>query len=594
MIKFCSGLSIFLLFASLTSVAGKTTFSFFDRAVLHYNQEKELPLMRAGNPVIDSLLEISSTDMTFVRASDLSWKIGLFLLEQGKHAAALDIFLALRDYLHTGSHPTIETRKKMSSVMNVIGAIYEETGLWNEALALYLESLRICDSIGYQSGKAKVFNNIGNLYFNRNELKKAEELFTKAIEINKDLSIRSELFNNYNNMGGIYKKMNDLNKALEYVLLALSQLDINRDFYDLSFAYANIGNLYQEMHRYSLAMSYYGEAAGIQRQRSYTGSLIRSMLSLSTLYQEMNQPDSAETCLNEALSLSEQLGNSFQRLSVLIQAAKYFEKNGNYRKATQLYDEYVVLNDSLQSLNSLTRMEQIQAVYQVLNKEKDNKILQQKIDLQQLAIQRQRIVLIAAIVVFMVLGFFLFYLFRSRRRERANSELIAAQTRLLHEKEKEMMIQEEQNLKMELDYKNRRFTSYALNLARTNEFILKITEELKQLLMELNPRDKERSDRVKKLMSELQQYSSGHDWEEFRLYFEEVHQSFEKNLLASYPNLSPNDRKICALLKLGLSTKDIAAITFRELRSVESARNRLRKKFGLSTDINLHTFLSKF
>ena len=156
------------------------------------------------------------------------------------------------------------------------------------------------------------------------------------------------------------------------------------------------------------------------------------------------------------------------------------------------------------------------------------------------------------------------------------------------------MLQNEQTLKIELDYKNRQLTSYALHIARTNEFITKTTQDLKQILLELKPHEKNRADLIRQTLSDLHQYSAGNDWEEFRLYFEEVHQSFEKNLQATFPDLSPNDKKICALLKLGLSTKDIASITFRELRSVESARNRLRKKMGLSADINIHTFLSQF
>jgi tetratricopeptide (TPR) repeat protein len=85
----------------------------------------------------------------------------------------------------------------------VSGAIYEETGLWNEALDHYMNSMQICNEIGFQAGKAKVFNNIGKLYFNRQDLKKAEELFRKAISINKELNIKSELFNNYNNLAGV-------------------------------------------------------------------------------------------------------------------------------------------------------------------------------------------------------------------------------------------------------------------------------------------------------------------------------------------------------------------------------------------------------
>ena len=131
-------------------------------------------------------------------------------------------------------------------------------------------------------------------------------------------------------------------------------------------------------------------------------------------------------------------------------------------------------------------------------------------------------------------------------------------------------------------------------MARTNEFIVKTSEELNQILLSLSVRDKERTQRIRNLLATLHQYSSGNSWEEFRLYFQEVHQSFEKNLGAAFPDLSSNDKKICALLKLGLSTKDIANLTFREIRSVESARNRLRKKLNLPAEVNIINFLSQF
>ena len=172
--------------------------------------------------------------------------------------------------------------------------------------------------------------------------------------------------------------------------------------------------------------------------------------------------------------------------------------------------------------------------------------------------------------------------------------MIAAQTEAFHQREKEILLKTEQTLKVELDYKNRQLTSYALHVARNNEFISKTSEDLKQILLEINPRDRSKADKIRQTISELHSYSSGIDWEEFRLYFEEVHQSFEKNLHSAFPDLSPNDKKMCALLRLGLNTKDIASITFRELRSVESARNRLRKKLGLSADMNIHNFLSQY
>ena len=588
-------LVVVLLLSAGAGIAAEPGFTFLDKAKSHYFKDISASTgEQGGNGTIDSLLKVDGTTTEFRKAYDLSWKIGLHFMEQGKHADALDIFNDLRHYLETIPKKSIGEQKSFSSVLNIIGAIYEETGLWNEALELYMNSLQVCESIDYQSGKAKVYNNIGKLYYSRNQFTKAEELFNKAIVINSKLNIRSELFNNYNNLGGIYTQSHNPKKALQYVLIAMNQLDINRDFYDLSIIYANIGNLYQDMKNYPLALSYYQQAANVQTEKQFNIALIRSLLSMASLYQVMNNTGEATTCLKQAEIKAAQLGNPSQRLLVLRESARLYMMIGNYNKSSLIYARYVELSDSLESLNSLTKIEQIQSVYEIINKEKDNKILQQKIHLQQLAIERQRIVLFAALIIFLFLASFLFNLQRNRKKERKKNELIAAQTQMLHQQEKNNMLQNEQTLKIELDYKNRQLTSYALHIARTNEFITKTTQDLKQILLELKPHEKNRADLIRQTLSDLHQYSAGNDWEEFRLYFEEVHQSFEKNLQATFPDLSPNDKKICALLKLGLSTKDIASITFRELRSVESARNRLRKKMGLSADINIHTFLSQF
>jgi tetratricopeptide (TPR) repeat protein len=587
-----------LLTASLESTADNGTagsFLFFTKAVSYYRADQS----RIGNRTsegrpIDTIQFRKAENLDFETAYKSSWEIGLYFLEQGKHPQALDIFNSLKSYLDERQPLDLDKKKRLSAVFNIIGAIYEETGLWNGALDFYMNSLQICNEIGFNPGKAKVYNNIGKLYFNRMELKKAEDLFLKAIQINKELNIRPELFINYNNLAGVYKLKNDTKKALDYALIALNQLDPEKDHYDLALVYSNIGNLYQDLGNHPVSLSYYEKAIEIQESQSFQIALIRTYLSVSSAYQVMNNVDSAESYIRKSLILAEKIGNPSQTLVVLQDAARFFHETGQYKLSSTYYADYKSLNDSLESLNSLTRIEQIQAVYEVINKEKDNQILQQKINLQQLAIQRQRIILLAVSVIFILLAYFFFSLLRNRKRERANNEALTQKSEALHQREKEMLLEKEYSLELELDYKNRQLTSHALNLARNNELIQKTSEELKLILLGMSARDKERSKRIRNLLSTLQQYSTGNDWEEFRLYFQEVHQSFEKNLAAAFPDLSPNDKKICALLKLGLSTKDIASITFRELRSVESARNRLRKKLGITTDVNITNFLSQF
>ena len=72
-----------------------------------------------------------------------------------------------------------------------------------------------------------------------------------------------------------------------------------------------------------------------------------------------------------------------------------------------------------------------------------------------------------------------------------------------------------------------------------------------------------------------------------------MHVDFYKKLGENYPDLSSNEIRLCAYLKLNLGTKDIAAITYQTTNSIDVARHRLRQKLGLKKEESLVAFLSK-
>ena len=82
-------------------------------------------------------------------------------------------------------------------------------------------------------------------------------------------------------------------------------------------------------------------------------------------------------------------------------------------------------------------------------------------------------------------------------------------------------------------------------------------------------------------------------WEEFNLRFNNVYDSFYEKLQDLHPSLNHNDKRLCALIKLNLTSKEIADITKTSVKSVENSRTRLRKKLGLTnTGAELHSYLS--
>lgn len=130
--------------------------------------------------------------------------------------------------------------------------------------------------------------------------------------------------------------------------------------------------------------------------------------------------------------------------------------------------------------------------------------------------------------------------------------------------------------------------SSALQLIQVNEMNEALIGDLNKVLPFTN---KEGRDLINKISQKSRVNLTDHVWSEFEKRFESTFDTFLDILLKQYPTLSPTERKLCALLRLGLSSKEIAVLTFQNSQSVDVARYRLRKKLNLNTDDNLNDFL---
>ena len=126
-------------------------------------------------------------------------------------------------------------------------------------------------------------------------------------------------------------------------------------------------------------------------------------------------------------------------------------------------------------------------------------------------------------------------------------------------------------------------------LMEKNEFITSISKKL----IELKPdAKKDNKDLIQQIINEIRQNSSTKIWDEFEVRFKEVHLNFYNELHKRHPDLTPNEIKICAFLRLNMSTKEISAITHQSVKSINMARFRLRKKLDIDRDENLIAYLN--
>jgi DNA-binding NarL/FixJ family response regulator len=142
-----------------------------------------------------------------------------------------------------------------------------------------------------------------------------------------------------------------------------------------------------------------------------------------------------------------------------------------------------------------------------------------------------------------------------------------------------------------LEFKNKELTSYTVNFIRKNELI----EELKEKIISLKNTSQQPQTELNSLLNLVQQNTSiDRDWDDFKRTFENVHHNFFGNLLNHYPDLTPAELRLCALICLNLSAKEMASLMGISPDSVKTARYRLRKKFGLEQEQGLDEFVLRF
>lgn len=197
--------------------------------------------------------------------------------------------------------------------------------------------------------------------------------------------------------------------------------------------------------------------------------------------------------------------------------------------------------------------------------------------------------------VLLVLGSLLFMVFYFKytiaQQEKKFAEEEKERARQLERQEKEITKLQNEKLESELEHKSKALASATMMNIKKDEFLESLIGEFKTFL-DKNKLAWHKGDYIVK---HIQNYISKEDeWQMFEENFDMIHKNFFRNLKIKYPNLTPADLKLCVLLRLNYSTKEIASMQGVSVRGVETARYRLRKKLNLMEDVNLNDFLITF
>lgn len=177
------------------------------------------------------------------------------------------------------------------------------------------------------------------------------------------------------------------------------------------------------------------------------------------------------------------------------------------------------------------------------------------------------------------------------KEEHKNSIEQAAQSIKILEQERIIAQQQKQLLENELTSKSKELASLALDMASRQRVIDNLKDTIGEQKRKGNISTKEGDSLLKHIDSDI---GDREFWNIYHKNFDLIHENFFRNLVERYPSLTPVDLRFCALLRLNLSTKDIAKFTSLTVRGVETARYRLRKKLGIKDKESLVQFLIDF
>jgi tetratricopeptide (TPR) repeat protein len=510
---------------------------------------------------LDSALTLGQRAMETLTASDsvgvktrVLNNLGDIYLTKADFDMALDFFLQAKknNEILMESDPENQSLWLVEAGIHVrIGILHFRLHDYESSLIDYQEALKLLESADPNIAEFKIarrkmilFNNFAGIYLQESAFDSALSYFQKAQEMNlaeKDESFEGSITNN---IGLCHLEMGDHDLADLYFHLSL----VNRT-----------------------------KRGDVRGQAQCLNNLGKNQIKLGKL-------DEARGYFEQSLALSKANGGGESTLISLESLASVNESLGDYKSAFEAHKAFKALNDSIFSTESQVRMALLEASYTKEREERIAEVEKERFQAQQQKKELYTLIIGGGLFFLLLTSGMLILFLRARVK---NVRLESKKLQLEHDN----LELEQRRLKENLDFKDRELTANALSMLKSNELISQITKKLSDAKASLN---QENQIIIQDIIKDLNQSQKTHIWDEFEARFTRVHSNFYAALQLQFPDLTLNEKRLCAFLRLQMTTKEISAITYQSTNSIMVARSRLRKKLNIEgDDVQLTDFLSR-
>jgi tetratricopeptide (TPR) repeat protein len=479
----------------------------------------------------------------------------------------------------------------LAMAYRVVGVSYWSRGEFYQALVHLFKSQELYKKLGDHLGEGNATMNIGLVYADQKDHGRALEHFLRANQLFEKLEREDRIGITYNKIGSVYLEKGELDKAGKYLFDGLDIHTRNNFSFGILEACNRIGLYYRDKGELKEAEDYLQRSLAITEQNKDREHLVKNLENLASVYILQGDLPKAKSHLDRALPLAQEHQYKKWLRDIYKDYKDLYALRNDYTRAYLYAEKFEAIQDSIFNEEKAAQLANLELEHQMAEQQQAIKLKEKEILLLQQQTRFDKLIKISLISGSILLLILVYIVLRNQRyRYKKNQELLE-RSHALAEKELENARLKEEELQQALAFKNKELTAYTVNFIRKNELI----EELKQKIISLKNASQQPQTELNTLLNLVQQNTSiDRDWDDFKRTFENVHHNFFGKLLTRYPDLTPAELRLCALICLNLTAKEMASLMGISPDSVKTARYRLRKKFGLTQEQGLDEFVLRF
>lgn len=470
-----------------------------------------------------------------------------------------------------------------AKLLTIKGAVCASTNRFVDAYHCYCEALNLLDPKKDPAFVAFINNDLAILWSELNEWETALEYATQSEKLWWETGYKNTAFFIRANKYAIHLQIENIKEVIPQIEQDILLAEKSGD--TLTGVYLNLllgrGFILEEA--LDSAFHYLSRALSLAEEYSetLTGLEADILFRLGNLFFEKKDYTQSELFLNRALPYIKQLNRLSNESEIYAMLSEIHVVQGDDRTAFVYLNESVRLKDSLAIQEKTNQIQRAKSRSELTNYQQQLQIIQQEAKIRD---SRALLIILGLLLALVVIASILLYLGRERKLRKMKILQLEQQ-----------LENEEINNQLEKIAHERQMEEKEREMATTHLLVTEKNKVLENLLTTFRPFYEEKK-LSKELWMEMKKFTTDNlkkegEWEKSKIHFEKVHPDFFKKLKEIAPNLTENDLRLSAYIRIGMRTKQIAEMLSVRQGSVLTNRYNLKKKLNLNKEESLDDFI---